>query len=356
MTQTQDLKSHRTLRTPADLVEAGLISPDNAANAALVGDVFAIGISPEMLDRIEPGRQDDPVARQFVPDIRELTVVAEERPDPIGDVPYMPIKGITQRYPDRLLLIPNHTCAVYCRFCFRREKVGPGEEYLTPEEMARALDYIRSKPELHEVILTGGDPLILSLQRIAKIVADLSAIEHLDVIRFHTRVPVVAPRLITPELLKVFDTNKIICVVVHANHASEFGDAARDALKRLRKAGVMLVSHSVLLKGINDNPEAMTELLREFVRNGVKPYYLHHCDLVEGSSHFRTTFEKGQELMRAIRGRVSGLAQPSYVLHIPGGHGKVPIGPSYLERDGDSWVVTDYLGGRHHYPAGRDSA
>lgn len=350
MTPAQNLKTRRTLRTPRELAEVGLISPDHVADIARVDEVFSIGVSPEMLDRMEPGQDHDPVSRQFVPDMRELEVLPEERSDPIGDVPYMPIKGITHRYPDRLLLIPTHSCAVYCRFCFRREKVGPGQEYLSPEEMASAIDYIRAHPDVREVILTGGDPLILSARRIRQIVADLAAIDHIDLIRFHTRIPIVAPELVTSELIDAFDTEKIICIVVHANHASEFGDAARATLKRLRKAGMMLVSHSVLLKGVNDNPDAMTDLLREFVRNGVKPYYLHHCDLVEGTSHFRTSFEEGQALMRAIRGRVSGLCQPSYVLHIPEGYGKVPISPTYLERDGDRWSVTDYQGGRHTYP------
>jgi lysine 2,3-aminomutase len=347
---TTETKRLRTLRTPADLLQAGMISPADLEHVTRIQEGLAIAISPEMVGRMTPDRADDPISRQFVPDVRELTILPEERPDPIGDVPYMPLKGITHRYPDRLLLTPTLTCAVYCRFCFRREKVGPNQEYLSPQELAAALDYIRSQPEVREVILTGGDPLVLSPRRIGEIVRELAAIRNLDVIRFHTRMPIVAPERITAELLEVLDVEKIICMVIHANHAAEFGDAAKASIKRLRKAGFMLVSHSVLLKGVNDTPEAMTELLRELVRNGVKPYYLHHCDLAEGISHFRTTFEEGQELMRAIRGHVSGLAQPSYVLHIPGGHGKVPIGPSYLERDGDGWIVTDYKGIRHRYP------
>lgn len=348
--ETTETKRHQTLRTPADLLQAGMISPADLEPVTRIQEGLAIAISPEMLARMSPDLTDDPIARQFVPDVRELTILPEERPDPIGDVPYMPLKGITHRYPDRLLLTPTLTCAVYCRFCFRREKVGPNQEYLSPQELTAALDYIRSQPNVREVILTGGDPLVLSPRRIGQIVRELAAIPNVDVIRFHTRIPVVSPERITPELIDLLDIDKIICMVIHANHASEFGDAAKASIKRLRKAGFMLVSHSVLLKGVNDTPEAMTQLLRELVRNGVKPYYLHHCDLAEGISHFRTTFEEGQDLMRAIRGHVSGLAQPSYVLHIPGGHGKVPIGPSYLERDAESWIVTDYKGIRHRYP------
>ena len=340
----------RTLRSAKALVEAGLLAPEKADGVAQVSEEFSLAVSPEMAEKIEPGRPDDPVARQFIPDVRELTLLAEERADPIGDSHYMPVKGITHRYPDRLLLIANHHCAVYCRFCFRREKVGPGEEYLTQEELDAALDYIRAHPDLREVILTGGDPLMLSPKRISYIIEQLSALDNLDVIRFHTRIPIVAPERITQELLDVLDIDKIVCVVVHANSAAEFGSEPRAAIKRLRKAGLMLVSHSVLLKGINDTPETLTALLREFVRNGVKPYYIHHCDLAEGISHFRTSFEEGQALMTAIRGKVSGLAQPTYVLHIPDGHGKVPIGPNYLVREGNFWVVTDYLGQQHQYP------
>jgi len=343
-------KAPRMLRTPKELTEAGLLAPDQVASAEKVGENFSIGVSREILTQIRTSKNNSSLMRQFVPDVKELTVVDEERPDPIGDTSYMPIKGITHRYPDRLLLIPNHTCAVYCRFCFRREKVGPGQDYLTAEEMQNALEYIRQHKQLREVILTGGDPLVLSARRIASLVRELSAMEHLDLIRFHTRVPVVAPELVTPEILKAMESDKIVCIVVHANSAEEFGDPARQAIRSLRKAGLMMVAHSVLLKGVNDTPEAMTALLREFVRNGVKPYYLHHCDLAEGTSHFRTTFEEGQALMRAIRGTVSGLAQPNYVMHIASGHGKVPIGPTYLEKEGDHYIVTDYLGGRHVYP------
>jgi lysine 2,3-aminomutase len=356
MTVSRTTNRRQTLRTGDDLAERGLIREEDVADAERAGDILSIAISPEMVDRIDVARPDDPVARQFVPSARELHVLPEEEPDPIGDTLYMPIKGITHRYPDRLLLIANHHCAVYCRFCFRREKVGPGEEFLAPNELEAALDYIRAHPDLREVILTGGDPLMLTPRRIRYIVEQLSALPNIDVIRVHTRIPVVAPERLTPEMLEALETDKIICVVIHANHASEFGDAAKAAIKQLRMRGMMLLSHSVLLKGVNDTPEALADLFREFVRNGVKVYYLHHCDLAEGVSHFRTTFDEGQELMRAIRGHVSGLAQPTYALHIPGGFGKVPIGPTYLEEDGDSWVVTDYLGGRHRYPLERSQA
>lgn len=345
-----DHSLRRTLHTVEDLSREKLINPADRPDIERVADNFAVAVSPTMLDLIRKQGSDGPLARQFVPDAKELHILPEESGDPIGDSAYVPVKGITHRYPDRLLLIPIHSCAIYCRFCFRREKVGPGEEYLRPDELERALDYIRSKPDLREVILTGGDPLVMSPRRIKYIMDALGALPNLDVIRFHTRVPLVAPERITQELMDAMEWRGITCVVLHTNHASEFGDDGRAALKRLRKNGFMMMAHSVLLKGVNDNVDAMTDLLRECVRNGVKPYYLHHCDLAEGTSHFRTNFDEGQALMRALRGRVSGLAQTNYVLHIPDGHGKVPIGPSYLARDDTSYTVTDYKGERHEYP------
>lgn len=343
-------RENHTIRTTEEMIELGLIDADEATEIEKVTNEFATAISPHMLGQIDQDQIDDPVARQFVPNTRELLLLEEERADPIGDVQYMPMKGITHRYKDRLLLMVNHHCAVYCRFCFRREKVGPNEEYLKPAELEAALDYIRAQPDLHEVILTGGDPLMLPPSRIKYIVEQLSALENLDVIRFHTRIPVVAPERINAAFLDAIESDKIICVVVHANHANEFSADAKAAIKTLRKSGVMLVSHSVLLKGVNNTPEALTDLMREFVRNGIKPYYLHHCDLAEGISHFRTNFSEGQQLMKAIRGHLSGLAQPLYVLHIPDGYGKVPIGPNFIERNDDTWVVEDSKGGKHEYP------
>jgi lysine 2,3-aminomutase len=352
----QQSAPRRTLHTVDELAAEGLIAPDQVGAIERVADDFAVAVSPEMLDRIRDQGPDGPLARQFVPSARELNILPEESEDPIGDGQYVPVKGITHRYPDRLLLIPIHSCAIYCRFCFRREKVGPGEEYLRPHELEAALDYIRSKPELREVILTGGDPLVMAPRRIKHIMDSLGALPNLDVIRFHTRVPLVAPERITDELIEVLHWNRITCIVLHVNHASEFGDAGRAALKKLRMNGFMMMAHSVLLKGVNDNVDAMTDLLRECVRNGVKPYYLHHCDLAEGTSHFRTNFDEGQALMRALRGRVSGLAQTNYVLHIPDGHGKVPIGPSYLSRDDQNYTVTDYKGEKHQYPLPPEAA
>jgi lysine 2,3-aminomutase len=336
----------RTARSAADLVDAGVLDAASKDEIARVAQRYAVAITPAMLDTIDPHDAADPLARQFVPGAAELTTTPDELADPIGDAPHTPVKGIVHRYPDRVLLKPTHACAVYCRFCFRREMVGPGGEALSPAELDAALGYIRAHPEIWEVILSGGDPLILSPRRLKDIVAALDAINHVGVIRIHTRVPAVEPTRITDELIDALRADKAVYVVLHANHPREFTDAARAACRRIVDTGIPMLSQSVLLKGVNDDPATMEALLRAFVRNRIKPYYLHHADLAPGTSHFRTTIAEGQALMRDLRGRVSGLCQPTYVLDIPGGHGKVPVGPGYVHEDGS---VEDPWGGRHDY-------
>ncbi|MEU3573586.1 lysine-2,3-aminomutase-like protein [Kitasatospora sp. NPDC036755] len=335
----------RPIRTPKELLAQQLIPEDEFATITDVAKRYALSITPAMHGRIVD--VDDPVARQFVPTGAELTSYPEERVDPIGDDPFTPVKGVTHRYPDRVLLKPVLVCPVYCRFCFRREVVGPGDAMLKEDQLAAALDYIRDHPRIWEVIFTGGDPLIMSPNRLRPILAALDAIEHVKVIRFHTRVPVVDPDRVTEDLVAALTLDTPVWVVVHTNHSQEIGPGARRALGLLARSGVPLVSQTVLLKGVNDTPEALEDLFRTLIVNRVKPYYLHHGDLAVGTSHFRTTIEEGQALVRQLRGRVSGMCQPTYVLDIPGGHGKVPIGPSYLNGDG---TVTDPWGVTHTYP------
>jgi lysine 2,3-aminomutase len=340
----------RTLRSASDLVGEGLSPAHAAESIEQVAQRYAVAITPTMADLITSPQ--DPIGRQFVPSAAELTTTEDENADPIGDARHSPVKGIVHRYPDRVLLKPTHACAVYCRFCFRREMVGPGAESLDAQELARAFDYIRSRPEIWEAILTGGDPLILSPRRLSEIVAALSDIPHLGVIRLHTRVPVVDPARVTGELVAALTSDKAIYVVVHANHPRELTPNAVAACRRIIDAGVPMLSQSVLLKGVNDDAVTLEALFRGFVRHRIKPYYLHHADKAPGTSHFRTTIAEGQALMRQLRGRVSGLCQPDYVLDIPGGAGKVPVGPVYLREDG----VEDWRGERHVYQAAATKA
>ncbi len=338
----------KTIRTLPDLREAELVAAD-ATRLAQVAARYAVAITPHLaavIDRTDPH---DPIARQFVPDIRELDHKPEERADPIGDEAHSPVLGVVHRYPDRALLKLTHVCPVYCRFCFRREVVGPGgPQALSDEAIEAAMSYIAANANIWEIILTGGDPFMLSPRRIAGVTERLSTIPHVKILRWHTRVPVADPARITPELVAALASSaKTVYVALHANHPRELTEAARAACARVVDAGIPMLSQTVLLKGVNDNPEILAALMRAFVEARIKPYYLHHPDLAPGTSHFRMSIEEGQAIVRQMRGRVSGLAQPTYVLDIPGGHGKVPVGPGYMDEDGH---VTDPAGSPHSYP------
>jgi lysine 2,3-aminomutase len=341
----------RTLRSPQRLAAAGLVPADRIAAIEQVAARYAVAVTPEMVELIDPAYPADPIGRQFLPDPAELETTVEERADPIGDGAHEVLPGLVHRYPDRVLLKLVHVCAVYCRFCFRRETVGPaGSGTISAQALAAALAYIRARPEIWEVIVSGGDPFVAGPRRLAALVAALAAIPHVKVLRFHTRVPVVAPDMVTPDLIAALKApGTATWVAIHANHPRELTPVARAALARLADAGIALVSQSVLLAGINDDAATLETLMRAFVECRVKPYYLHHGDLAPGTAHFRTTIERGHEVVRALRGRTSGLCQPTYVLDIPAGHGKSPIGPSYVSRSDDGYVIEDYRGVSHAY-------
>ena len=339
---------NKTLRNASALVEAQLIKPERLDSLQNVASRYAVAITPALVDLVDATDPRDPIALQFVPDERELKSRADENDDPIGDEVHTPVRGVVHRYPDRVLLKLVNACAVYCRFCFRREMVGPGRGALTGKALTAALEYIRRRPEIWEVILTGGDPLLLPPRRLKDVMKRLAAIEHVKVIRLHTRIPVAAPVRVTAALLRALRTKKATFMVLHANHARELTETARAACARVIDAGVPMLSQSVLLRGVNDDAEALGALMRALVECRIKPYYLHHADLAPGTAHLRTSIVEGQALMRALHGRYSGLCQPQYVLDIPGGHGKSPIGPTYLSSDGSQ--IIDFKGGRHAYP------
>ena len=338
-----------------DLVNRGLIAPERLGEVRRVAERFQVALTDEVAALIDPADPADPIAAQFVPNAVELEAADEERDDPIGDERWSPVPGVVHRYPDRVLLKPNLVCPVYCRYCFRREQIGARGKILGRAALDSAYAYIRERPEIWEVIVTGGDPFLLSPRRIKAIVGALAAIEHVQIIRFHTRVPVVDPCRVTAALAAALDSDKAVYVVIHANHPRELTDEAKAAVSRLTRAGIPLLSQSVLLRGVNDDAAALEALFRALVAMRVKPYYLHHPDLARGTGHFRGDIAAGQALMRVLRGRVSGLCQPTYVLDIPGGHGKVPIGPCWLHRGDDSWIVEDSAGGCHRYPPKRES-
>ncbi len=317
-----------------------------------MAEQFAVAVTEDVAELIDPADPADPIAAQFVPTAAELTEAPEERADPIGDERWSPVPGIVHRYPDRVLLKPTLLCPVYCRFCFRREVVGKTGAVLDQASLARAFDYIRQRAQIWEVIITGGDPFLLAPRRIADIVRILDQIPHLGVLRFHTRVPVVDPRRVTRALVEALAVEKAVYVVIHANHPRELTTQVQEAVLKLSRAGIPLLSQTVLLRGVNDDAAVLEALFRRLVAMRVKPYYLHHPDLARGTAHFRTGIASGQRLVRLLRGRVSGLCQPTYVLDIPDGYGKVPIGPCAAGQGGSSgeWIIEDGAGVRHPYP------
>ncbi|UWU13851.1 lysine-2,3-aminomutase-like protein [Rhizobium sullae] len=343
----------RPIKSVDDLANAGLVSDRDRQALEEVAARYAIALTPTVTKLIDRTDAADPIARQFVPDIAELIATPEERADPIGDHAHSPVEGIVHRYPDRVLLKAVHVCPVYCRFCFRREMVGPqGLGTLEPAAMKAAFDYISSHPEIWEVILTGGDPLVLSSRRLDEITRELAAIDHVKLVRFHTRVPVVDPPKIDAALIAALKASgKTTYIALHANHPRELTSEARAACARLVDAGLVMISQSVLLKGVNDDAAVLADLMKAFVETRIKPYYLHHPDLAPGTSHFRLAIEEGQKIVSSLRGRISGLCQPAYILDIPGGYGKAVIGESAIRKSADGcFSVSDYRGGEHSYP------
>jgi lysine 2,3-aminomutase len=315
---------------------------------------YAVAVSPTLLSLVDPDDPHDPIARQFLPSLEELNTLPQELADPIGDHAHSPVTGIVHRHPDRVLFKVVSACPVYCRFCFRREMIGPGKENaLSKDDFEAALAYIANHPEIWEVILTGGDPFILSPRRIAEITGRLADIAHVKIVRWHTRVPVTDPGRVTDDLVAALQAPGITSwIAVHANHPREFSADAQHAIARLAEAAIPLVSQSVLLKGVNDNVETLEALMRAFVQNRIKPYYLHHPDLAPGTSHFRPGIEEGLALMGELRTRLSGLAMPAYMLDIPGGFGKVALESGNAEKTATGWRIRDGRGRFHNYIAG----
>ena len=351
------MKSPRTLRTVTDLITHNLVEQRQQAGLEEVSQRYPVAITSHLASLLTIANN-QALARQFIPDRAELKSDVLERADPIADHRFSPLPGLVHRYPDRVLIKLVHVCPVYCRFCFRREMVGPdGDGTLSDSAFAAILTYVKAHPAIWEVILTGGDPLMLSARRIGEVTKALAALPHVKVLRWHTRMPIADPERITPAIVRALKSPGIAtCIGVHANHASELTASARASLARLAEAGIALVSQSVLLKGVNDNVETLEALMRAFVESGVKPYYLHHPDLAPGTGHFRLSIARGQRLMSELRRRLSGLAMPSYVIDVPDGAGKIPVGPSYIKAAGGSFLLTTLGGKKRAYPPRRNTS
>ena len=315
----------RTLRSPQDLARAGLVAETALPALEEVAARYATAITPAMAALISPGDPADPIALQYIPDAAELISAPHELEDPTADAPFTPVKGVVHRYPDRALLKPLLACPVYCRFCFRREKVGPDGGLLTEAELHEALAWFEGNTAIREVILTGGDPLMLSARRLGEILGRLAGLAHIETLRIHTRVPVADPGRITAALLGAMRQAKPVFIAVHANHAREFTPDAARALARLAEAGVPLLGQTVLLRGVNDDAPALEALLRAMIRNRIKPYYLHSLDPAPGTARFQVPEAEGLALMAALRGRLPGHALPFFVRETPMGGGKKPV-------------------------------
>jgi lysine 2,3-aminomutase len=344
-------KKAPTLRGILDLARAGLVAPTPVLDA--VAARYQVAVTGALAALMEPGAADDPIRRQFIPDARELETAPFERADPIGDAAKSPLRGLVHRYPDRVLLTPVLVCPVYCRFCFRRSRVGDGAAALSEAEIAAALAYVAERPGISEIILTGGDPLMMGPKRLGDLVGRAAAIPHVQQVRVHSRLPVADPDRVGPAMVRALKSppGKAVWLAIHVNHPRELSDGVAIALGRLADGGVPLLSQTVLLKGVNDDADVLDALMRALVRHRVRPYYLHHLDPAPGTAHFRVSIARGQALMGQLRGRLSGIAQPCYVLDIPDGFGKVPVGPSYWNEAESS--VSDPNGGVHPYDLGR---
>lgn len=324
---------------------------------ARVAARYATAITPLMEGLIDAEDRADPIAAQFLPHRDELITTSQERADPIDDGGFQVAPGLIHRYRDRVLLKLVSACPVYCRFCFRREMIGPGQDApLRGDRFAAALAYIAAHEEIWEVILSGGDPFVLSAARVEEVSRALGAIAHVKILRWHTRVPIVDPGRITPAFVQALRAGKAIAwVAVHANHPRELTLEARSAIGRLVDAGIPVVSQSVLLRGVNADPETLEALMRAFVEARVKPYYLHHPDLAPGTARFRLPISEGQDIMRHLHAHASGLCQPTYVLDVPDGAIKAPLTPAYARDAADGWQMRASDGGWRSYPPANPS-
>jgi lysine 2,3-aminomutase len=310
-------------------------------------DKFNLRITPAALETIK--QVGDAFWQQYVPTPEENEVL-DGVVDSLNEDEDSPVPNITHRYPDRVLFLVSPVCATYCRFCTRRRKVGDPEK-IPLNQFDSAFKYLRKHKEVRDVILSGGDPLLLSDRRIEYFLKNLRAIRHIEIIRIHTRVPVHLPERVTDELCQLIAKYHPVFVNVHFNHPAELIPAAEEALAKLANAGCPLGSQTVLMKGVNDDPAIMKELMQKLVKNRVRPYYLYQCDPVAGGEHFRTSVEKGLEIIKALRGWTSGLAVPHFVIDAPGGGGKIPLLPEYIEEISDDEVVMrNYAGELYRYP------
>lgn len=304
-----------------------------------------MAITPHYATLINSKDPDCPIRKQAIPTIHETVKSEFDLQDPLSEDSDSPVPGITHRYPDRVLLLVTDQCSMYCRHCTRRRLAGNTDRSLPKSQIELALNYIRKTPTIRDVLISGGDPLCLSDHQLENIIAAIRKIPHVEIIRIGTRTPVVLPQRITDDLVKMLAKYHPVWINTHFNHPKELTPQSKAACEKLVNAGIPLGNQSVLLKGINDCPEIMKQLMQGLVKNRVRPYYMYQCDLSEGIEHFRTSIARGIEIMELLRGHTSGFAVPTYVIDAPGGGGKIPVNPQYLiSQSQDKVILRNYEG------------
>ena len=331
------------------------LTPEEYAGTKLANHKLALAITPYFFNLIDPADENCPIRRQVIPRVEETHTAPWEMADPCGEDSHSPVPGLVHRYPDRVLFLVTDRCAAYCRYCTRSRLVSNASGYDFHPEFDRQIQYIRDHPEIRDVLLSGGDPLLFSDEKLEYLLSRLRAIPHIEFLRIGTRIPVFLPQRITPQLCAMLKLYHPLFISIHSNHPRELTTEVRDGLGRLADAGIPLGNQSVLLRGVNDDEIVMKAQVQKLLMCRVKPYYLYQCDLISGSAHLRASVKRGLEIMEKLRGHTTGYAVPTYVIDAPGGGGKVPIGPEYmLSRNADRVVIRNYEGRVFEYPEAAD--
>ena len=332
------------------------LTAEERAGALLAGQSkLALAITPSFFNLIDPTDPECPIRRQVIPRVEETHTAAWEMSDPVGEDSHSPVPGLVHRYPDRVLMLVTDRCAAYCRYCTRSRLVSNASGYDFHPDFERQIAYVAAHPEIRDVLLSGGDPLLLSDDKLDHLLGRLRAIPHLEFVRIGSRIPIFLPQRITPELCARLRKHHPLFISIHTNHPRELTVEVREALGRLADAGIPLGNQSVLLRHVNDSPEVMRALVQKLLMCRVRPYYLYQCDLIQGSSHLRSSVRQGLKVMESLRGHTTGYAVPQYVIDAPGGGGKVPVNPEYvLSRNHDRVVIRNYEGQVYEYPEAAD--
>lgn len=330
------------------------LTAEERAGCLFAKDKLAMAVTPYFVNLIDPTDPNCPIRRQVIPRSDEMQTAPEEMLDPVGEENTKPVDGIVHRYPDRVLFLVTDRCASYCRYCTRSRLVSNAQDYNFHPEFESGLDYIRNHSEIRDVLLSGGDPLLLSDRKIDYLLGELHKISHVEFVRIGSRIPVFLPQRITPELCEIFKKHGPVWMSIHVNHPNECTHALREACEQLTYAGVPIGNQSVLLRDVNDNAEVMQSLIHRLLMMRVRPYYLYQCDLITGSAHLRADPRKGIEIIRSLRGHTTGYSIPQFVIDAPGGGGKIPINPDYVkEITDDAIVMRNYSGDEYRYPLTR---